>query len=120
MSTKSDHVQHIAASKTYAAVSRSIKTLGTIDMEMENSAIAETSSGRVARLTHVYGAVKPLLSVLSTLPIIPQSWRAALALFVTTLDAVVAVAPQLGDDTPITIDDPKPDPVFKAGKDLDK
>lgn len=118
MASNHSHVEQLAAAKTYALINRSIKTLGTIDMEMDQSAVAETTGGRVARLTQVYGAVKPLLVVLSTLPILPQGWRAAVALFVATLDSFVAIAPQLGDETPIAIDDPKPDSVFKAGKDL--
>jgi len=113
MASDHSHVEQTAASKTYALITHSIKSLDSIDMEMENAAVAETAGGRVARLVTVYGAVKPLLTVLSTLPIIPQSWRAALLLFVSTLDAVVAIAPQIGDGT-VKIDDPD----FKAGKDL--
>ena len=122
MASNHSHVEDLAATKTYAAVDRSIKSLGTIDMEMENAALAETPSGRVARLAKVYAAFKPLLTVISALPLIPQSWRAGVVLFMSTVEAVIAVAPQLSgsDDGTVTIDDPKPDPVFKAGKDLDK
>ena len=49
----------------------------------------------------VYNAVKPLISVLTTIPLIPQAWRSAIALFNKSLAAVVAAVPE-----------------FKAGKDL--
>jgi len=98
-------------------ISAAVATLGTGDMEMENAALADTPGGRLQRLVKVYGAVKPLLSVLTTLVIIPPSWRAGLAVFVQTLDAVIVVAPQLAPGL-VKIDGPQPAPVFKAGKDL--
>ncbi len=123
MASNHSHIEQMAAANTYSDVDHAIKSLGSIDMEMENAAVAETPSGRLARLAKVYGGVKPLLTVISALPIIPASWRAAVTLFMSTIEAVLVVAPQLGaatGDGTVKIDDPKPDPVFKAGKDLEK
>ena len=52
----------------------------------------------------MYAAIKPLLTVISSLALIPQAWRAGLALFTAAIDAVVS-APEFNPD-------------FKAGKDL--
>jgi hypothetical protein len=86
-------------------ITASISTLGSEDMEMENSALADTPNGRVQRLVTIYGSIKPLLLVLTTLVILPPSWRDGIKVFVGALDAVAVVAPQF-------------DPDFKAGKDL--
>ena len=57
---------------------------------MESSAIADTPNGRVQRLVKIYGSIKPLLPVLSTLVILPASWRDGIAVFVGALDAVAS------------------------------
>jgi hypothetical protein len=56
-----------------------------IDELQHQTAIADTLAYHLQRLTQVYFAVKPLLSVVAALP---QPWRAALTLFLGTLDAV--------------------------------
>jgi len=72
----------------------------TINIEEEsNKTLLATPEGRVAQVAKVYAAVRPLLQTLAILPLIPPTWRAALQLFVTTLDGFNAS--------------------FKAGKDLD-
>lgn len=48
--------------------------------------------------------MKPLLGVACTLPLMPQTWRAGLALFLATLDAITSSEEVDAD--------------FKAGKDL--
>lgn len=101
-------------------ITASIRTLGTGDMEMENTALADTPNSRVQRLVKIYGSIKPLLLVLTTLVILPPSWRDGIKVFVGALDAVAVVAPQFDPGDVVKIDDPQPVPVFKAGKDLDK
>jgi len=101
MSTSKNNIETIAASKTFKAIDRSIKTLDPSTMEEENAAIGGTFVASLDRLVTVYNAVKPLISVLMTIPLIPQAWRAALAFFGKSLDAVVVAVPE-----------------FKAGKDL--
>ncbi len=102
MSPSKARVDALSASKTYAAINRSIKTLDLSSMEeMENAAIGGSFVVNLDRLVQVYTAIKPLISVLTTIPLIPQTWRAALALFNKSLEAVTAAVPE-----------------FKAGKDL--
>lgn len=104
MSTSEKHIKDMEASKTYAAINRSIKTLDVATMEEENSLLPQTFAGNVQRLVQVYNGIKPLLSVITTLPLIPQAWRAALSLFNSALEAVAS--------------SPEAKPGFKAGKDL--
>lgn len=57
----------------------------------------ETQNGRIARLLTIYNGIKPLLTVISALPLVPSGWRAALALFNDALAAVAAGAGASGD-----------------------
>ena len=101
MSTSKNQMQEMAASKTYKAIDRSIKTLDLSTMEEENTALGGSFVVNLDRLVTVYTAVKPLINVLATIPLIPQAWRTAIAFFSKSLDAVVVGVPD-----------------FKAGKDL--
>jgi hypothetical protein len=104
MSTAKEHLDQLASAKAYAAIDHSIKALNVAEVEMENTAIADTPGSSIQKLAKVYTAVKPLLTVVSTLPLFPQAWRAALSLFVAAIEAVVSTA--------------SPELNFKAGKDL--
>jgi hypothetical protein len=104
MSTTQEHFDHFVAARTHAAINRSIKALGKAGNEMEHAAIADTPGGRIQKLAQVFTSIKPLLTAVSTLSLIPQTWRAALALFTAAVEAVVST-PELNPD-------------FKAGKDL--
>jgi hypothetical protein len=101
MSTSKNHMEDLSASKTYAAINRSIKTLDLSTMEEENSVVGGSFVVNLDRLVQVYTAVKPLITVLATIPLLPQAWRAAIAFFNKSLDAVIVAVPD-----------------FKAGKDL--
>ena len=101
MSTSKSHMEELAASKSYKAIDRSIKSLDLSALEEENTAIGGSFVVNLDRLVQVYTAVKPLISVLVTIPLIPQAWRVAIGLFNKTLEAVVLGVPE-----------------FKAGKDL--
>ncbi|MBV9496868.1 MAG: hypothetical protein JOZ54_21680 [Acidobacteria bacterium] len=90
MSTSTKHMEEMQASKTYATINGAVKTINIPEMEEENSLLPQTFAGSVQRLVKVYNGVKPLLSVIATLPLIPQAWRAALALFNAALEAVVS------------------------------
>ena len=111
MSTGHTDIQH-------HDITASMSAIATGEMEMENAAIADTPNGRIQRLVNIYDGIKPLLLALSTLVILPPSWRDGIKLFVGALDAVAIVAPQFDPGEIITIDDPQPVPEFKAGKDL--
>ena len=89
---------------SFKHIDKSVKTLNLAEMEQENSLLPDNLSGRVQKLVKVYSAIRPLLTVVSTLPIIPAAWRAALTIFSQAVEAVVS-APEVSAD-------------FKAGKDL--
>lgn len=119
MSTNYNDMEHHNATQAHGAITASVSTLSSGDMEMENSALTGTPGERLQRFVTVYGSIKPLLTALSTLVIIPPKWRVGLTVFIQTIESVVAIAPQLDPDI-VKIDDPQPVPVFKAGKDLKK
>lgn len=101
MSTSKNHMEELGASKSYDAINRSIKTLDIATMEEEKTLTGASFVTQLDRLVTVYNAVKPLIAVLSTLPLIPKAWRAAIAFFDKSLEEVVVAVPD-----------------FKAGKDL--
>lgn len=104
MSTSEKHVKEMEAAKSYAAINRAIKTINVAEMEQQNALLSASLVARVQQLVKIYNGIKPLLSVLTTLPLIPAAWRAALALFASVLETVVS--------------SPEVSPDFKAGKDL--
>ena len=105
MSTNPKHVEQMSAKTlSFKTIDREIKTL-TAQMEQEQTLMPETQSGRIARLLKIYNGIKPLLTVISALPLIPSGWRAALVLFNNALAAVAAGADEVSAE-------------FKAGKDL--
>jgi hypothetical protein len=75
------------------------------EMEQENTLVLETPVGRLQRVLKIYRGIKPLLSILSTLPLIPSTWRAAIVMFNQALESMAASAPDLSAE-------------FKAGKDI--
>jgi hypothetical protein len=88
---------------SFSSIDKDMRTLMT-RMSEENTLKPETQSGRLERLLKIYAGIKPLLAVLSALPLVPARSRAALILFTEALEAVAAVAPDNAD--------------FKAGKDI--
>ena len=61
-------------------------------------ATPQTPADRAQRLMTTYAGVRPILLALSSIPLVPETWRAAITVFVASLDGVTAT--------------------FKAGKDL--
>jgi hypothetical protein len=98
-------MEELLTNKTYNAINRAIRALNIPEMEMEeeHTAVPENTAVQINRFVKVHSAVKPLLLVVSVLPLFPQAWRTALALFVQTLDGIANSALN---------------PAFKAGKDL--
>ena len=106
MSTNPKEVEKSAKTPSFKSIDRDIRALtAEMEQEKEHTLMPETQSGRVARLVKIYNGIKPLLTVLTALPLIPSSWRAALSLFNTALAAVAAGAEDVTAE-------------FKAGKDL--
>jgi hypothetical protein len=89
---------------SFKHIDKAVKTLNVAEMEQENALLSDNLSGRVEKLVKVYTSIKPLLTVVAALPIIPATWRAALTIFTQAVEAVVS--------------SPEIDPDFKAGKDL--
>ena len=75
------------------------------EMEQENTLVQETPVGRLQRVLKIFRGIKPLLTILGTLPLIPSTWRAAIVMFTQALDSLAVVAPEVTAE-------------FKAGKDL--
>jgi len=90
--------------KSKKNVDRSIRTLMQ-EMEHENTLVQDSPSSRLQKVLKIFRGIKPLFAVLSTLPLIPSTWRAAIVMFVQALDALAIAAPEITAD-------------FKAGKDL--
>jgi hypothetical protein len=92
----------IAQNKT--SVNRNLRGL-QVTMEQENTLIAETPVVKFQKVLKIYRSIKPLLSVLATLPLVPTTWRAAVVMFTQALDALSGVSGEITAS-------------FKAGKDL--
>lgn len=86
------------------SVDRSIRTLMT-EMEHENTLAPETPVSRFQKVLKIYRSIKPLLSVLGSLPLIPPTWRAAIVVFDQSLESLSAVSGEITAQ-------------FKAGRDL--
>ncbi len=107
MSTSREHTENLKLAQL--SFERIDQTIRGIDMEAEQSlvaAAAATPGERLQRVLKIYRGIKPLLTALSVLPLIPATWRAAITLFVQTIEALAASVP---DGVAIE---------FKAGKDL--
>jgi hypothetical protein len=87
------------------SIDRSIRTLVT-EMEHENTLVPETPIARLQKVVKIFRGIKPLLSVIGTLPILPLTWRSAINMFHQALEALSVSTPEVSAD-------------FKAGKDLE-
>ncbi len=90
---------------TYNDIDRSVRTLDINAVSYENTLLPVTQSDRVKRVLRVYRAVRPLLTAISTLALLPRAWRAAITLFIDTIEALASGEPDSQQD-------------FKAGRDL--
>lgn len=75
----------------------------------ENMLLPQSTLGVVKRVLKIYRGVRPVLSVLAQLPIVPPTWTGLVMAFMRALDAL---------DSPEVIGDISAK--FKAGKDLDQ
>jgi hypothetical protein len=98
-----------AKKPSFTSIDHEIRTL-MAGMDDEEP-ISESQSVRMERLLALYTGVAPLLTTISTLPILPARWRSALVLFNQAFAAVAAGAAAVSDDDSGIAD-------FKAGKDL--
>ena len=109
MSTNPKDLNPFEASKEMIAKSKrsTDRTLRALqqDMEQENTLVQDTPNTRLQKVLKIYRGIKPVITVIGALPLIPSTWRAAIVMFTQALDALAAVG---GDITA----------QFKAGKDL--
>jgi hypothetical protein len=122
MSTSHIHLQQLG----YDRLDAHVRALDLSPFDDRQSVIAAGAPDLLPRLQSVYRAVRPILSILAELPLLPPHWRDALRLFIATVDAVAA-AGGLPSEVPAggTVEAPaggtvpkQPAPDFKAGKDL--
>jgi hypothetical protein len=95
---------------TSDVITNSIRTLvgrglAAIREELDNTALPDTAAGVFERVLTIYAGIKPLLTVLGSLPLIPSAWRKAMTTFNEALEALAVSAPEVTA-------------AFKAGKDL--
>jgi len=109
MSTNPKELNPLEASKTMIEKSKrsTDRTLRALqqDMEQENTLVQDTPNGRLQKVLKIYRGVKPVFTVIGSLPLIPSTWRAAIVMFTQALDALTAVGGEITAE-------------FKAGKDL--
>ena len=109
MSTNPKELNPIEASK--AMIEKSKRSTGrtlralNVDMEQENTLVGDTPNGRLQKVLKIWRGIKPVFAVISMLPLIPSTWRAAIVMFTQALDALTAVGGEITAE-------------FKAGKDL--
>jgi hypothetical protein len=92
----------IAANKQ--SIDRSVLALMQ-ELKHENMLLAESPTGTLQRVLKIFRGIKPLLTVLSHLPGLPSTWRAALVMLIQALDSLTLAGPDLTAS-------------FKAGRDL--
>lgn len=88
---------------TESQVKRSLRGLKHI--AQESAEAPETFEGRLDRLARVYASVKPLLTLLSSVWLLPPAYRKAIAAISAAIEALAAGVGTI----PVS---------FKAGKDL--
>lgn len=81
---------------TFKSIDQGVKAFDIL--ELASNGAEQTMETRTQRVVKVYAAARPIIVALSSVLLIPQTWRALLTVFVATLDQVSAT--------------------FKAGKDL--
>lgn len=109
MSTNPKHLDTIEATKTMIEKSkrstdRTLRALN-LEMEQENTLVQDSPNTRLQKVLKIYRGIKPVITVIGALPLIPSTWRAAIVMFTQALDALAAVGGEITAE-------------FKAGKDL--
>ena len=105
MSTNTNHqASEAIIQSNKKIIDRGVRTL-MAEMEHENTLAAESPVTRFQKVLKIYRGIKPLFKILSTLPLVPPTWRAAVVMFDQALEALSGVSGELIEP-------------FKAGKDL--
>jgi hypothetical protein len=93
------------SSLTFEDVERHMQAVDFATLASEQTLLPPTDDARLAQLGKVYRAVRPVLALAASLPLLPSPWRKALTLLVSTIEAVIP-----GEATAS----------FKAGRDLEE
>lgn len=80
-----------------------------MELGSENMLLPQSPLAVVKRVLKIYRVVKPVLSIIVKLPILPRAWSGILGALMNALDALGS--PEVIDDISAK---------FKAGKDLDQ
>ena len=111
MSNDPKTIAEALLAKNRRPIDRSLRAL-SVEMEHENTLLADTPATHLNRVVKNYQRLKPLLTLVASLGLLPGNWRGALMVFTQALDALVLAAPSLTSP-------PVPEGYdFKAGKDL--
>jgi len=93
-----------AIARSKRSVDRNVRALMQ-EMEHENTLIQDSPNARVQRVLKIFRGIKPIFTVVVSLPLIPATWRAAITMLVQALDALTLVGPDFSAS-------------FKAGRDI--
>jgi len=85
---------------TFEQIDEEMRSLDMAGLSMQSARAGGRDS--VLRLVLIYRAMRPILTVIASLPLLLPGWRAVIQMFVATLDGIAVTT----------------DPAFKAGKDL--
>ena len=90
--------------KSQVKISNKKKTIDRIvrtlmrEVQREDTLAPESGRARVERVLMIYGGIKPLFDVITELPLIPYTWRAALVMFDQALDSLAGAARDFAPD----------------------
>ena len=93
---------------TFQDIEKAVQNIDLASLKQIAGVLPENLDGRAQKLVQIYNGIKPLLTVVSTLPIFSPAWRSALSIFTQAIEALVAAPDLAGADG---VD-------FKAGKDV--
>ena len=115
----------------FEQIDHNIRVLHLAERQTRNTVAPETLAERLAYALTIYAVIRPILTGLSLLSLLPPSWRKCLTTFVKAVDAVSAkfsaapaaateppVVNALADTDPVSTTPVSTNPDFKAGKDL--
>jgi hypothetical protein len=97
---------------TFVDIDRSLTNLGVVA-----ATPAAESNKPLQKVLMMFALLRPLFLGMAALPIIPNSWRIAVQLFVAALDALAA-SNTSAQETAVEATAPVDAGDFKAGKDL--
>jgi hypothetical protein len=104
MSTSKKHLEQLASLRyTYEEIDAQVYA---VDGGWTSQRLTMPTQAELLHdLAKIWRAVRPILTVVATLPLLRPAWRDAVQFFLTTIEQIVATIPDAGAD-------------FKAGKDL--